>query len=138
MSEKKEKGYLEEITGEIKTAFNEAGIELKTATKEVTDDLRDGINAGRDALGKGYAYVEETVGKDRIAGAALGMKVGGLWGVRAGLFGIGIGGLVGGAVGFAAGRKLYTWLEAGRANDNAQEPQQKPANKSGGPSDPAP
>lgn len=138
MNDKKDKSLFEEFTGDVKDAFHEAGKELKVATREMTNDLRNGINAGRDALGKGYKYVEETVGRDRLAGAALGMKVGGLWGVRGGLFGIGVGGVVGGVVGFAAGRKLYTWLETGRANDNVDESQQPPANKSGGPSDPAP
>ncbi len=120
---------------QLRQTFEEAGSEISAAAKETTDELRDGINMGRKAIGDAYGYVENTVGRDRLAGAAIGAKIGGLLGVPGGLVGATVLGTVGTVVGFAAGRSLYNWLEAGRANDNAPEDQTAPKP---GPDDPSP
>jgi phage tail tape-measure protein len=133
------KSTVQTVGRELGETFTDAGRELKLAAKEAADDLRDGINAGRNAAAKGYHYVEETVGKDRLAGSAVGAKLGGLWGAKAGWHGIGVGAVVGGVVGFAAGRRIFTWLDKGHVNDNPEpgEDMAPPAPPSK-PGDPAP
>lgn len=148
MNDKNEKDPFEDMQDKAVAAFSKVSEDLGTIWKETKEDvvsmikqapgdIRDGINYGRKVAGDAYQYIEDTAGKDRLAGAALGAKIGGLWGVRAGVMGVSVGGVVGGVIGFAAGRKLYNWLEAGKSNDNTPpaDAPQPPASK---PQDPAP
>lgn len=120
------KGFLRE-NFEIARKNVHEGMEVASA------ELRSTLKTGEKITGEAYAYVEKTVGKERVIGAAVGAKVGGTIGLGAGIPGMIVMGTAGAMVGLVSGRKFIQWYRNDEINDNPIPPYSQ-----SNPNDPAP
>lgn len=121
-----EEGLFAELRGMGKTAFNT----VRTGASDAVDSTLRGAHEVEVAVTEGYKAVEGFVGRDRIIGAGLGMKAGGLLGLKPTpliFHSLALGVLVGGVAGFVAGPAiLERYRKANGENDNDQPPAPKP------------
>ena len=123
-----------ELRGIGKTAFDTA----RTGASSAVDSALRGAHDVEVAVTDGYKAFEGFVGRDRIAGAAAGAKLGALLMAKPTPFiahSITIGALAGAGIGFALGPKVLERYRKANGNDNEGEAAPPPTSK---PGDPAP
>ncbi len=130
---KEQKHAFEAFARELGKEFGQAAKDIREELKEVKAAVVDGVRsvdkmAGRVAIKAEEVYERFDV-NDRLYGAGLGAKAGGIIGVRGGFHGVGIGVVAGSVVGFAIGhkgvQKIRAWRDAHKqspANDQAPAP----------------
>lgn len=132
---KTEDDFLSAIKDKAKGAFKEAAHGTAKDLGNMADEARKGINLGRRLTAAGYDIFEKTVGKERIIGAALGAKAGGMIGIIGGPAIAAKLGTAGAVAGFLGGKKFIDWLNKEQDNDKPDDPPPAPPAK---PDDPAP
>lgn len=108
---------------------------LKQGANDAIDSTMRGARVVKDVAEKGYKAVEDTVGRDRLWGAGIGAKVGGVFAASKPhpfyIPAIGAAVVLGGAFGFVAGPYLARRYNKAntigeQSNDNVQEAQSTP------------
>ena len=123
--------FFDTVKGMAKKGFDAA----RNEADSTVNNIMLNIHHTKEIVVTGYQIVEDTVGKDRLIGAAAGAKAGALLLAKPGplfLHGIATGAIIGGAVGFVVGPKFFERYR--KVNDNhgdAKPPTTKP-------NDPAP
>lgn len=128
-----DEGLFAELRGMGKTAFDTA----RAGASEAVDSTLRGAHEVEVAITEGYKTFEGFVGRDRIAGAAAGAKLGALIMAKPTPFiahSITLGAVVGAGIGFALGPKVLERYRKANGNDNDENAAPPPAK----PGDPAP
>ncbi len=128
-----EPGVFDEIKGLARDGFNHVN-------RGVDDAMRVAHSTAR-TLKDGYKIVEDTVGRDRLWGAGFGAKAGGVFMatkphpfIPAYVTQIGVGTIIGAAVGFAVGPYLAQRYKRVNGTDTVNDNDEKP----GAPKNPSP
>lgn len=122
------KDFTEAVT-DTRTAVLDGLGTLKQGASDAIDSTMRGARIVKDVAEKGYKAVEDTVGRERLWGAGIGAKAGGLFAASKPhpfyIPAIGAGVILGGAFGFVAGPYLARrYNQANKVgeegNDNAK------------------
>lgn len=136
----------EGLTGLLKKGFDTAGKTAGGAAKNSENAIKEAVGLGEKVIDGAKDGVEGVIGKGRITGALVGIKVGGTIGLVGGVPGMIKGAVIGGAIGLVGGQAVVDLYEKDKdkkeSNDNKEPAADKkpdaapaPAPK---PDDPAP
>lgn len=110
----------------------EVGQDIGKSLSELRQEFSEAVQVVNKAAGAAALKAEELYDRfdinDRLYGAGLGAKAGGLIGVRGGFHGLGVGVAIGAAAGFAVGHKgvaaFRKWRDGHKeaANDEGPKP----------------
>lgn len=106
------------IEGFLRRKYDAALTQVGESLEHASKSVRGTLKSGENAISGAYNYVEDTIGKDRIIGAALGAKAGGFLGMAGGVVGMFKLGTIGAMAGFVGGRRFIDWYNKDENNDN--------------------
>lgn len=120
----------EGIGGLLKKGFDAAGKTASQGAKNSDNAIKEAVDLGEKVIDGAKDGVEGVIGKGRITGAVIGVKVGGTIGLMAGVPGMIKGAVIGGAIGFVGGQTVVDLYERDKkkeeSNDNKPEADKKP------------